>query len=124
MPRSVSRRAWSVDANGSAFACRITIRRGRSVTDPTLAPRRLRCMPNGPIEREAVMSPHLSRSGPGPLMAIGGAEDKLGRRAVLKAFVALAGGPDAKIAVVPTASSLGPEIVEVYDALFRRLGAA
>lgn len=56
-------------------------------------------------------------------MAIGGAEDKLGRRAVLKAFVALAGGPDAKIAVVPTASSLGPEVVEVYDATFRRLGA-
>ena len=26
--------------------------------------------------------------------------------------------------VVPTASALGPEIVEVYDVLFRRLGAA
>ena len=56
-------------------------------------------------------------------MAIGGAEDKLGRRTVLKTFVSLAGGEDAKIAVVPTASSLGPEVVEVYDALFRRLGA-
>ncbi|MGA8209969.1 MAG: cyanophycinase [Nocardioidaceae bacterium] len=55
-------------------------------------------------------------------MAIGGAEDKVGRRSVLKAFVKLCGGPDAVIAVVPTASSLGPEIVEVYDALFRRLG--
>jgi len=56
-------------------------------------------------------------------MAIGGAEDKLGRRTVLAEFVSLAGGPDAKIAVVPTASSLGPEIVEVYEAVFRRLGA-
>jgi cyanophycinase len=56
-------------------------------------------------------------------MAIGGAEDKLGRRTVLKTFVKLAGGADARIAVVPTASSLGPEIVEVYDALFRKLGA-
>jgi cyanophycinase len=56
-------------------------------------------------------------------MAIGGAEDKLGRRTVLAEFVALAGGPDARIAVVPSASSLGPEIVEVYDAAFRRLGA-
>ena len=56
-------------------------------------------------------------------MAIGGAEDKLGRRAVLRRFVALAGGPDAKIAVVPTASSLGPAVVDVYDATFRRLGA-
>jgi cyanophycinase len=57
-------------------------------------------------------------------MAIGGAEDKLGRRAVLQRFVSLAGGRDARIAVVPTASSLGLEVVEVYDALFRKLGAA
>ena len=57
-------------------------------------------------------------------MAIGGAEDKLGRRTVLRQFVSYAGGPDARIAVIPTASSLGPEIVEVYDALFRKLGAA
>ena len=57
-------------------------------------------------------------------MAIGGAEDKLGRRTVLKTFVSLAGGSNAKIAVVPTASTLGPEVVEVYDALFRKLGAA
>jgi cyanophycinase len=57
-------------------------------------------------------------------MAIGGAEDKLGRRAVLQRFVSLAGGTDARIAVVPTASSLGPEVVEVYQALFRKLGAA
>ena len=33
------------------------------------------------------------------------------------------GGADARIAVIPTASSLGDEVVEVYDALFRRLGA-
>ncbi|HEX3223274.1 MAG TPA: cyanophycinase [Nocardioides sp.] len=60
---------------------------------------------------------------PGPLMIIGGAEDKLHRRTILKEFVAAAGGADARIAVVPTASSLGDEVVEVYDALFRRLGA-
>jgi cyanophycinase len=57
-------------------------------------------------------------------LAIGGAEDKVGRRTVLKTFVSLAGGTNARIAVVPTASSLGPEVVEVYDALFRKLGAA
>ena len=56
-------------------------------------------------------------------MAIGGAEDKLGRRTVLKTFVALAGGSNAKIAIVPTASTLGPEVVEVYEALFLKLGA-
>lgn len=61
---------------------------------------------------------------PGELFVIGGAEDKLRRRTVLAAFVEAAGGPGARIAVVPTASSLGPEVVEVYDAVFRKLGAA
>jgi cyanophycinase len=65
-----------------------------------------------------------ARSGSGDLLVIGGAEDKLGKRTVLKEFVQRAGGSEARIAVVPTASSLGPEIVEVYAALFTRLGAA
>ena len=56
----------------------------------------------------------------GPLMIIGGAEDKLRRRTILKEFVERAGGADARIAVIPTASSLATEVTEVYDALFRR----
>jgi cyanophycinase len=56
-------------------------------------------------------------------MIIGGAEDKLHKRTILNDFVAASGGADARIVVIPTASSLGDEIVEVYDALFRRLGA-
>jgi cyanophycinase len=80
-------------------------------------------MPNGSSDAEASHTSHTCSPARGPLVAIGGAEDKLGRRAVLSTFVSLAGGADARIAVVPTASSLGPEIVEVYDALFRRLGA-
>jgi cyanophycinase len=64
------------------------------------------------------------RSGEGDLLVIGGAEDKLGKRTVLNEFVRRAGGEDARIAVIPTASSLGPEIVDVYTALFKRLGAA
>ncbi len=59
----------------------------------------------------------------GTLFAIGGAEAKLRRRTVLRAFVEAAGGPDARIAVVPTASSLGVEVVEVYQAVFGSLGA-
>ncbi len=59
----------------------------------------------------------------GPLMIIGGAEDKLRKRTILKDFVAASGGADSRIVVVPTASSLGDEVVDVYDALFRRLGA-
>lgn len=60
---------------------------------------------------------------PGPLLIVGGAEDKLRRRTILRRFVDLAGGTGARIAVIPTASSLGPEIVEVYEALFRSAGA-
>ena len=63
-------------------------------------------------------------NGVGDLLVIGGAEDKLGRRTVLREFVERAGGSEARIAVVPTASSLGDEIIEVYSALFTRLGAA
>src|SRR3954453_23532018 len=61
---------------------------------------------------------------PGPLMIIGGAEDKLRRRTILKDFVAAAGGGEARVAVIPTSSRMGDGVVEVYDALFRRLGAA
>jgi cyanophycinase len=57
-------------------------------------------------------------------MIIGGAEDKLRKRTILQEFVRAAGGLDARIAVIPTASSIGSEITEVYDALFRREGAA
>ena len=56
-------------------------------------------------------------------MIIGGAEDKLKRRTILREFVARSGGSRARIAVIPTASSLGDEVVDVYDALFRKLGA-
>ena len=60
----------------------------------------------------------------GTLFAVGGAEDKLGPRSVLRRFVDAAGGDRARVVVVPTASSLGSEIVEAYEAVFRRLGAA
>lgn len=60
----------------------------------------------------------------GALHIIGGAEDKLNRRTVLRHFVEACGGADASIAVIPTASSLGPEVIELYGALFERLGAS
>lgn len=56
-------------------------------------------------------------------MIIGGAEDKLRKRTILKEFVAASGGADARIVVIPTASSLGPEIIEVYETVFKKLGA-
>lgn len=59
----------------------------------------------------------------GAVFAIGGAEAKLRRRSVLQAFLTEAGGPGSTIAVIPSASSLGSEVVEVYRAVFTSLGA-
>lgn len=61
---------------------------------------------------------------PGPLMLIGGAEDKLGARVLLSRFVRLAGGAQAKVAVVATASALGEQAVEIYRDAFTRLGVS
>ena len=60
----------------------------------------------------------------GTVIVIGGAEDKVRDRVILSRFVALAGGPDATIAVISTASSLGAEAGERYRAVFEELGAA
>jgi cyanophycinase len=56
-------------------------------------------------------------------MAIGGAEDKLDDKLILATFVQLAGGRDARIAIVPTASSIESAGVR-YKALFLGLGAS
>jgi cyanophycinase len=58
----------------------------------------------------------------GAVMAIGGAEDKLRDKLILSAFVNLAGGPDARIAILPTASSI-EAAGERYKALFLSMGA-
>jgi cyanophycinase len=57
-------------------------------------------------------------------MAIGGAEDKLGDKAVLARFVRLAGGGSARVLIVSTASSLGDEITDLYRTVFTELGVA
>ncbi|MDX6274487.1 MAG: cyanophycinase [Frankiales bacterium] len=61
---------------------------------------------------------------PGRLIVIGGAEDKLGKRTVLSRFVLEAGGKRARIVVMATASALGTEVVDLYRAVFTKLGAA
>ena len=58
----------------------------------------------------------------GFIIPIGGAEDRTRDPAILQRFVDLCGGADARIAVIPTASSLadaGPG----YEEIFRSLGA-
>jgi cyanophycinase len=58
----------------------------------------------------------------GTVMVIGGAEDKIRDRLILGRFVELAGGDEATIAVISTASSLGLEAGERYRAVFGELG--
>jgi cyanophycinase len=58
----------------------------------------------------------------GHVIVIGGAEDKVRERIILTRFVALAGGPDARIAVISSASSLGPLAGEMYKRVFGELG--
>lgn len=59
----------------------------------------------------------------GTVFAIGGAEAKLRRRTVLRSFLEAAGGAESRLVIIPTASSLGHEVVEVYQAVFGQLGA-
>src|SRR5918996_374426 len=70
----------------------------------------------------ATPSPGQARAG--HLLVIGGAEEKLRQRQILTRFVALAGGADARVVVISTASSLGDEATELYLSLFRQLGIA
>jgi cyanophycinase len=57
----------------------------------------------------------------GPIMAIGGAEDKLDDKIILSTFSQLAGGANARVAIMPTASSI-ESAGERYKALFLALG--
>jgi cyanophycinase len=60
----------------------------------------------------------------GSVIIIGGAEDKVRDRVILSRFTTLAGGPDATIAVISTASSLGQEAGERYQQVLGDLGVA
>ncbi|HEY7937447.1 MAG TPA: cyanophycinase [Candidatus Limnocylindrales bacterium] len=58
----------------------------------------------------------------GTVIVIGGAEDKVRDRVILSRFVTLAGGSDAVVAVISTASSMGLEAGERYKQVFGQLG--
>ena len=59
---------------------------------------------------------------PGPVMVIGGAEDKLKDRVILSRFAAESGGADGHVVVISTASSLGDAATEFYRSLFEGMG--
>jgi len=60
--------------------------------------------------------------GAGPVMLIGGAEDKVRDKLILSRFASFAGGPDGHVVVIATASSLGDVATERYRELFGDLG--
>ena len=69
-----------------------------------------------------VETPRSAAPRAGHLLIIGGAEDKLRQRQILSRFVNLAGGHDARVVVISTASSLGDEATELYRSLFHAMG--
>lgn len=60
---------------------------------------------------------------PGPLVIIGGAEDREGDCLVLREFVRAAGGVKAHIAVMTAATTMPEEVGDDYIRIFERLGA-
>ena len=61
---------------------------------------------------------------PGTLIIIGGAEDKYNERHILRRFLAMSGGPEARILIVPVASEFPEVAAHVYSGVFEALGAA
>jgi cyanophycinase len=60
---------------------------------------------------------------PGPLVIIGGAEDRQGESVVLREFVRLAGGAGARVVVIAVASEQQATLTGIYAEVFKRLGA-
>lgn len=60
----------------------------------------------------------------GNLVIVGGNEDKREECAILREIVALAGGRDARIAIITTATEYPREVGDEYRSLFQELGAA
>lgn len=58
----------------------------------------------------------------GALVIIGGAEDKTGDCAILRRFVALAGGERARVVVIAVASEQQTNLSNVYLEVFKRIG--
>ncbi|MDP9357203.1 MAG: cyanophycinase [Chloroflexota bacterium] len=58
----------------------------------------------------------------GPVLPIGGAENKTPGGEILERFVDLAGGKQARIAILPTASEDPEEMGQQYVEVFRKLG--
>jgi len=59
----------------------------------------------------------------GSILAVGGGEEKFDKPDILERFVAEAGGADARIAILPTASAIPAERASFYSQVFTQIGA-
>ena len=59
----------------------------------------------------------------GPLVIIGGAEEREGECEVLREFVCLAGGARSRLVIISVASDAPRELDRLYARTFRRLGS-
>ncbi len=71
----------------------------------------------------AMPSPEPTPGSRGYIVPIGGAEDKVSARAILRRFAELCGGPEAAVAVIPTASE-DPETPDRYRRVFAEVGVS
>jgi cyanophycinase len=67
-------------------------------------------------------SPVVTPGARGVLVPIGGAEDRISDRRILQRFAQICGGPNAAVAVIPTASD-DPSTGDAYARVFTELGA-
>lgn len=66
----------------------------------------------------------LKVSPKGPLIAIGGAEDKTSESEILRSVLVLSGKSAPSVGVITTASSIPEDVFEGYRGVFERLGAS
>jgi cyanophycinase len=74
------------------------------------------------MEKRMELYRNANKVNRGILMPIGGAEDRKANRLILRRFIELAGGSDARIVVIPTASNLA-DTAALYTHIFNDLGA-
>ncbi len=70
------------------------------------------------------MNMQVKVSPKGPLVAIGGAEDKTSEAGILRQVLSLSGVSDPVVGVITTASSIPQDVFSAYNKAFRKIGAS
>ena len=74
------------------------------------------------VDPKHPLTPVAGLGAAGPVMVIGGAEDKFRDKVILARFAKFAGGAEGHVVVISTASSLGEQATEMYRELLLGLG--